>query len=358
MIDRRLFTHFDWTLFAVAVTISLIGIANISASGSEVYIKQLYWFLIGLFLMVAVTFINYQQLERFAYTIYGLSITLLVAVIIVGKSSLGAQRWLVIGPFSFQPSEFAKLALVVMLASHFNGRRRREGLTIKELFLPTLFFLTPFTLVAKEPDLGTAIILFLIFASMTLFVKVRFKTLLGIIIVLLPFIPLSWHLLKDYQKARLLSFWNPTLDPLGTGYHIIQSKITIGSGGLLGKGFGHGTQSQLHFLPAQHTDFVFSVMAEEWGFIGSTIVLGLFLLLALRGLMVTMGAKDRFGTLLAFGTSSMFFWHILINIGMVTGLLPVVGVPLPFMSYGGSFLLMTMIGVGILINIRMRRFIF
>lgn len=358
MIDRRLFTHFDWTLFTVAVATSLIGIATISSSAGEVYIKQLYWFLIGLFLMVAVTFINYQQLEKFTYTIYGLSITLLVAVLIAGKTSGGVQRWLIIGPFSFQPSEFAKLALIVMLASHFNGRRKQGGLTIKELLPPTFFFLTPFILVAKEPDLGTAIILFLIFASMTLFIKVRLKTLLGTIIVLIPFIPLSWHLLKDYQKARLLSFWNPTLDPLGTGYHIIQSRITIGSGGLLGKGFGHGTQAQLGFLPSQHTDFIFSVMAEEWGFMGSTIVLGLFLLLTIRGVMISLEAKDRFGTLLAFGITSMFFWHILINMGMATGLLPVVGVPLPFMSYGGSFLLITMVGVGILLNVRMRRFIF
>ncbi|MBI5286310.1 MAG: rod shape-determining protein RodA [Deltaproteobacteria bacterium] len=362
MFDRRLLTHFDWFLFTVAITLSIIGIANIySATSGEdiVHIKQLYWFSIGLILMLVITFMDYHQLERFAYIVYGLSVTLLVAVLIIGKTTSGAQRWLSVGPVSFQPSELAKISLVVMLARHFSEKRLlEEGLSIKDLMLPASLLLVPFIIVAKEPDLGTALILFFIFASMSLFVKIRLKTLIGLVVTFLPFIPLTWHLLKDYQQVRILSFWDPTMDPRGTGYHLIQSKIAIGSGGLLGKGFGNGTQAQLKFLPEHHTDFVFSVLAEEWGFVGSVITLGLYLILFLWGLKATREAKDRFGTLLAFGISSMFFWHIAINIGMVTGLLPVVGVPLPFISYGGSFLLMAMIGVGILINVRMRRFIF
>jgi rod shape determining protein RodA len=193
---------------------------------------------------------------------------------------------------------------------------------------------------------------------MVIFAKVRVKILIGIILTSLPLIPIAWRFLKDYQKARLMSFLDPTLDPLGTGYHILQSKIAIGSGGVLGNGFTHGTQGQLRFLPEHHTDFIFSILAEEWGFIGSFIVIALYFSLILLGLNIAQNAKDRLGAFLAFGVSAMLLWHIAINIGMVTGMLPVVGVPLPFMSYGGSFLLTAMIGAGILANVSMRRFIF
>lgn len=363
MIDRRVFLHFDWVIFLAAIGLALIGIANIYSAaagiGSSLYIKQFYWFVIGIAAIGIIALFNYHQLERFAYFLYGMSITLLVAVHLFGRTTAGAKRWLDIGIVSFQPSEFAKIALVVMLAKYFNETSiPRQGMSIKDLFLPGFILFVPFILVAKQPDLGTALILLLIFVSITLFVKVKTRTLIGITLAFMPFIPFAWHFLKDYQKARLLSFIDPKLDPMGTGYHLIQSKIAIGSGAVMGKGFMQGTQGQLKFLPEHHTDFIFSVLAEEWGFIGAVIVIMLFLTIIMWGLHIAQHSKDRFGTLLAFGISALFFWHAAINLGMVMGMLPVVGVPLPFMSYGGSFLLTVMIGVGILINVSMRRFMF
>ena len=364
MIDRRLLVHFDWVIFLLATSLSIIGIINIYSatmmdSNTNLYEKQLIWFLIGLASLSLVTFINYIHLERLAYPIYILSVTLLLITLIFGHTSSGATRWLNLGFISFQPSEFAKIAIIIILAKYFSTTRiPLKGLSLKGLVWPSVLAFVPFILIAKQPDMGTAIIAFFIFASMVIFAKVRVKVLVGIILVSLPLIPIAWRFLKDYQKARLMSFLDPTLDPLGTGYHILQSKIAIGSGRILGNGFTHGTQGQLRFLPEHHTDFIFSILAEEWGFIGSFIVLTLYLSLVLWGLNIAQNAKDKLGAFLAFGVSAMFMWHIVINIGMVTGMLPVVGVPLPFMSYGGSFLLTTMIGAGILTNVSMRRFMF
>lgn len=363
MIDRRTFTHFDWLIFLSAAALAVIGIVNLYSAaaslGSQIYLKQFYWFIIGLAAVFIIVLFSYSQLERFAYSFYGATITLLAAVYLFGKSAGGAKRWLDFGFVSFQPSEFAKIALVVMLAKYFNEVVvPKEGMSMKDIMLPVFILAVPFVLVAKQPDLGTALILLCIFISMTLFVKVRWKTVLGVSIASLPLIPLVWHFLKDYQKARLLGFINPSIDPLGTGYHIKQSKIAVGSGGFLGKGFMNGTQGQLKFLPERHTDFAFSVFAEEWGFIGSVVVIALFLIIILWGLHIAQNSKDRFASLLAFGISSLFFWHAAVNLGMVIGLLPVVGVPLPFISYGGSFLLTVMLGIGILINVSMRRFMF
>jgi len=309
--------------------------------------------------MILDTLVNYIHLERLAYPIYIIAIILLISTILTGRTAGGAKRWLSIGFASFQPSEFAKIAIILILSKYFSAIKIPfRGLSLKELIVPSVIAFIPFILIIKQPDMGTAVIIFLIFASMVIFAKVRLKLLIGITAISLPLIPIAWHFLKDYQKARLMSFLDPTLDPLGTGYHIMQSKIAIGSGGIIGNGFTNGTQGQLRFLPEHHTDFIFSVLAEEWGFIGSFIVLILYFVLVLWGLNIAQNAKDRLGAFLAFGVSFMFLWHILINIGMVTGMLPVVGVPLPFMSYGGSFLITTMIGAGILANVSMRRFIF
>ncbi|HBR18044.1 MAG: rod shape-determining protein RodA [Deltaproteobacteria bacterium RIFCSPLOWO2_12_FULL_43_16] len=364
MIDRRLFLHFDWVVFLVTIFLCLIGILNIYSaalmdSDNNLYEKQLIWFSIGLALMILATLVNYIHLERLAYPIYIIAIILLISTILTGRTAGGAKRWLSIGFASFQPSEFAKIAIILILSKYFSAIKIPfRGLSLKELIVPSVIAFIPFILIIKQPDMGTAVIIFLIFASMVIFAKVRLKLLIGITAISLPLIPIAWHFLKDYQKARLMSFLDPTLDPLGTGYHIMQSKIAIGSGGIIGNGFTNGTQGQLRFLPEHHTDFIFSVLAEEWGFIGSFIVLILYFVLVLWGLNIAQNAKDRLGAFLAFGVSFMFLWHILINIGMVTGMLPVVGVPLPFMSYGGSFLITTMIGAGILANVSMRRFIF
>lgn len=363
MIDRRSFAHFDWITFFVTIALTLIGLASvysaIHARSPSIYYKEIYWIVIGFALLMAAVIINYTLLERFAYFIYGASILLLVMVFAVGHSAAGAKRWLHLGFFTVQPSEMAKLALIVTLAKYFSSKATPQGgLSLKDLIVPGLIMLVPFALVAKQPDLGTAIILWLIFWSMALVVKIRVKVLAGLFIAGAAMTPFMWKALKGYQKARLTSFLDPRLDPKGTGYHIMQSKIAIGSGGFTGKGYLHGTQGKLMFLPEHHTDFIFAALAEEWGAIGSLAVILLFAVLILNGLNTAGTSKDRFGFLLAFGLTAMLFWHAAINLGMVSGLLPVVGVPLPFISYGGSFLITSLTAVGLLISIRMRRFMF
>jgi rod shape determining protein RodA len=362
MFDKRLFMHFDLFLFIIVFLLAAIGVVNIYSAtigtDSQIYQKQIYWLMIGVSFMVLFLFVDYSRLEVISYVIYGAIIILLIVVVVIGHSSSGAQRWLNLGFISFQPSEFSKIALIVALSKYFSKKQiPPKGLNAKRLLIPVALLVIPFLLIARQPDLGTAMVLGLIFSSMVLFVKIRTKTLVVISGILASIVPLTWYYLKDYQKARLLSFLKPTQDPLGMGYHLIQSKIAIGSGGLLGEGFLSGTQGRLLFLPERHTDFVFSILAEEWGFIGSFCVTGLFLILIILGLNTVKYAKDKFGSLLAFGVTSMFFWHVVINIGMVTGMLPVVGAPLPFFSYGGSFLVTVIFGVGILLNVNMRRFI-
>lgn len=363
MLDRRFLDQIDWLTLAITISLALVGLAVIySATHTHmpiIYRKEIYWIVIGVICLFAAVVISYNFLEQFAYVIYGSSLFLLFLVLLFGSSGGGAQRWLSLGIFTLQPSELAKIAMIIALARYFSSRQiLNRGLNLRELLVPVALLGAPFLLIARQPDLGTAIVLWMIFWSMVLIVKVSFRTLLGIIISFSAMVPLGWSMLKGYQKARILSFWDPTTDPLGSGYHVMQSKIAIGSGGLLGKGFTEGTQGNLMFLPEHHTDFAFAVLAEEWGLLGSFFVLGLFLGLILCGLNTAGGSKDRFGFLMAIGITSMFFWHVVINLGMVSGLLPVVGVPLPFISYGGSFLITAMIACGILINIRMRRFIF
>jgi len=362
-IDKRILTHIDFAALALTVALALIGIASIYSATfrntPSTYTKAIYWFVIGMVFLTAAAALNYHLLERFAYLIYGASIGLLLLVFAIGKSSGGAQRWLSLGGFSLQPSETAKIALIIMLARHFSMKNLAgRGLDIKDLLIPGLILFVPFVLIMKQPDLGTAIILSAIFCSMTLVMGIRVRTLVAITAALSTIAPFAWLSLKQYQKARLTSFLHPGQDPFGSGYHLLQSKIAIGSGGFIGKGFTGSTQGKLMFLPEHHTDFIFSILAEEWGFIGSFIVVMIFFVLILKGLNAAASSKDRFGFLLAFGISSMFFWHVVINLGMVAGLLPVVGVPLPFISYGGSFLVVAMTAMGLIINIRMRRFIF
>lgn len=363
MIDRRLLTHFNWLMFTVAVALALIGLISVySATFTRwplFYKKERYWIIIGSVFLLASVAINYSLLERFAYFIYGSSTALLMAVLLMGRSSGGARRWLDLGLFSLQPSELSKLALIIMLAKYLSARPQpQKGLEIKDLAAPGLILMAPFLLIAKQPDLGTAIILWLIFWSIMLAVKIRKRTLVGIFAAFGAILPFAWSALKGYQKARLTSFLDPSVDPLGTGYHLMQSKIAIGSGGFIGKGFTKGTQGKLMFLPEHHTDFIFAVLAEEWGIIGSSIVLALFLTLVISGINTAQNSKDRFGFFLAYGVTAMLFWHAAINIAMVSGLMPVVGVPLPFISYGGSFLVTCMTGVGLLINVNMRRYMF
>jgi len=365
MIDRRLFIHFDWGLLGIVLLIASIGILNLysvtsneETAGTPLYLKQILWLAIGLGAMLVIAFVEYRFYTDFAYIVYATAVILLIIVLVYGIITFGAQRWMKVGPLIFQPSEFVKISLILALAKFFQRYPGREGYSLKQLAFPFFLLFLPMILVLKQPHLGTAIVLLLIFLSILIFVKVRWSALITLGVIGLSILPLVWRFLKDYQRQRIITFFNPDLDPLGAGYHLIQSKIAVGSGGLFGKGFMKGTQCKLGFLPEQHTDFIFSALGEEWGLVGCFIVLGLYFLLILWGLRIAIGSKDRFGAILCFGVVAMIFWHTLINIGMVLGLMPVVGIPIPLLSYGGSFLLSTLIGIGLLLNVSMRRYLF
>lgn len=363
--DRRLLLNFDWVLLTLVFAISAIAIVNLysagsslaSASSTPVYLKQALWLLIGIVFMAVCFSVDYRIIVGQAYNIYGLTVLLLVVVFFMGEMTRGTQRWISFGAFSFQPSEVMKMTIILVLARFYNSRGVEESYTLRRLGLPILMTIVPFILIMKQPDLGTAMMVLIIFISMTLFVGVNWKSIVFVISTGVLMAPLCWALLKDYQRERILTFLDPDRDPLGSGYHIIQSIIAIGSGGFFGKGFLKGTQSQLRFLPEHQTDFVFSVFAEEWGFLGSFILVFLFLSLILWSLRVARTSRDLLGTLLAFGIAMLFFWELFINLGMVLGMFPVVGIPLPFLSYGGSAIVVLMACVGLLMNVSVRRFI-
>ena len=365
-IDRRLASHFDWTLFGIVLSLTLLGILTIYSATYSITegqagglaAKQLYWLVVGLAAMLAALSIDYHHLDRLAYPFYGLVLFLLLLVLFIGSVGGGSQRWLNLGFFILQPSEPAKLAVVLALAKYLQYDEPPDGYRLRDLWLPFLLVAPLILLTLVQPDLGTAIILSLIFMSIMLMGGLRLRSFLYLAAAGVVFMPIAWHFLKPYQQKRILIFLNPDLDPLGAGYHVIQSKIAVGSGRFFGKGYLKGTQNQLDFLPAQHTDFVFSVFAEEWGLAGCVLLLALYFAFLVVSLRVVARAKDRFGALLVFGILAIFFWQVLINASMVTGLLPVVGIPLPLLSYGGSSMVSMMVGAGFLINVSMRRFTF
>ncbi len=366
MFDRRLVHCFNWGLLGMALIIGCLGLTVLYSAGGAgaafsertMFSKQLVWFLAGLVLMVVTFLFDYKLMDRWGPVFYLFCILLLVAVLLFGKHVGGARRWLVFGPVSIQPSELVKIGVVLLLARYYAKVITPHGINFKRLFRPLVWTLIPFALIVKQPDLGTGILVLLIAASVTLFVKIERRTLIGLITMGMMLAPVVWFSLKGYQKQRILTFLSPERDPLGTGYHIIQSKIAIGSGMILGKGYMEGSQNTLSFLPEPHTDFIFSVMSEEWGFVGAAIMVLLFLMMIIRGLQIAHACKDPFGTILSLGVTMLLFWQAVINIGMVMGLMPVVGVPLPLVSYGGSSVMTLMICIGILLNVSMRRFMF
>ena len=364
MFDRRLVTHFDWVLLGLIAAVAGLGILNLTSvtadwsGATPVYLKQLTWFGLGLGIAFTLCLFDYRHLEYSAFVGYGITLFLLLAVMLVGKTTMGATRWLSFGPMNLQPSEIAKLVIIITLARYFALHGRLGGLGLQELLIPLAFVVVPVAFIIKQPDLGTAMMLLFIGATMVLFAGVKLRTFATLTAAAVATAWIGWSFLHDYQRQRIFTFLNPEADPRGTGYHIIQSKIAIGSGSLTGKGFMKGTQSQLAFLPERHTDFAFSVFAEEWGFAGTAVLITLYLLITIWGIYIARRASDRFGMYLAVGITAMLFWHIIVNLGMVTGLLPVVGVPLPLFSYGGTSMVTSMIGVGLLLNISMRRFMF
>lgn len=363
--DRRLISHFDWILLLCTLALLSIGVMAVYSatyeSGRELspwVVRQLSWVAVGLVAMGAVFAVDYRRLERWVYPIYGFAVGLLVLVPVMGSSGGGAQRWLDLGLFSLQPSEVAKVALLLVLARYFYHSASPEGYGLRELLYPGVLLAIPAGLILTEPNLGTAVILGLLFLSLTFAAGIRLKALALVGTVGGSILPLLWSHMKPYQKQRVLSFLNPDLDPLGAGYHMIQAKITVGSGMFWGKGFLQGTQNRLDFLPEKHTDFVFAVLAEEWGFVGMVVLLTIYGILLGRLLVIAWRARDRFGALLAVGAVAIVFWQLLINIGMNIGVLPVVGVPLPLLSYGGSSLVTMMITLGLALNVSTRRFLF
>jgi len=361
--QRRLFAHFPWHLAFVVLAISAIGIWNLASASrsahAPVWISQASWMGLGVVVALAVTLFDTRTFHRAAWAFYGVVIALLVLVHVHGRYVMGARRWLTIGPINFQPSELAKLSVALALASFFahDTEKRKDGYGLVTLALPFAIVALPAALILKQPDLGTALIVLAVGATQILFAKVRWKTLalLGGVVVVGSV--LVYPHLKPYQKKRVETFLNPESDVLGAGYHATQSMIAVGSGQGLGKGWGQGTQTYLSFLPEQHTDFIFSVWAEEHGFLGCLLLLALYFILVASAIDITGNARDRFGHFLAAGLSGMVFWHVAINMGMVIGLLPVVGVTLPLMSYGGSSVLVIYTGMGLLANIGMRRFV-
>ncbi len=365
MFDRRLVTNFDWVLLITVCLLAAVGIMNLYSAtagwnlySTPYYLKQALWLGAGIVLALLICCFDYRHLEHFSLHAYLLTLGLLLYVLLMGKTSMGATRWIHLGFFNLQPSEVAKVVIILIMARIFGRTALPFGYRLRDLWLPAALLVAPFLMIVKQPDLGTALLVIFIAGTMLLFAGLQQKTLLALGIAGLATAGGGWFMLHDYQQARIRTFLNPEADPLGSGYHIIQSKIAVGSGGFWGKGFMAGTQSQLSFLPERHTDFAFSVFAEEWGFSGSLLLLLGYLFLIVWGIYVARRAADRFGMFLAIGVTAMIFWHIVVNLGMVIGLLPVVGVPLPLFSYGGTSMLTTMIGVGLLMNVSMRRFMF
>ncbi|QQR90298.1 MAG: rod shape-determining protein RodA [Myxococcales bacterium] len=363
MLNQETRDVFDWPLFLCVTSIAAIGVVNlysatsaVHSGRSDIYILQFYWLTIGAVCAIGASLIDYRVFERYAWVIYGVGIALLCLVFLLGREVRGSQRWIPIGKFALQPSELIKIVLVIALAKYLHNDPKTEGRTLRDLIVPGLIVALPIFLILIQPDLGTALLLVAIFGSIMMLTNLHWRSLLTLTAVFVASAPVTWtYLLKDYQKERLLAFMDPQADVLDSGWHAYQSTIAIGSGGFWGKGFMRGTQNQFRFLPDAPTDFPFPVWAEEQGFVGTLVLLGLYTFFILWGLKIAAQAKDRFGAVLVVGVSAIVFWQTIINLGMVSGMLPVVGVTLPLFSYGGSSVITTMVGVGLMMNVSMRR---
>ncbi len=350
---------FGVTLFLVAIGLLIIWSTSFKAttlSSSTDVIRQGIFAGVGLGALIMMARIDYRIWRSLAPWLYGLMVLLLIAVLVLAKPVLGAQRWIDLGFFQFQPSEFAKLVVIIVLARFFADHYDKLEHP-KYLLMSLGIVAVPAALVMRQPDLGTALVILAIWSGMALVSRIRKRYFLGLAALGLVALPFVINHLHDYQKARLTVFLNPQSDPLGAGHNVIQSTITIGSGQVFGRGLAAGTQSQLNFLPelAQHTDFVFAVLGEKMGFIGALLLLGLFAVLMLRGLSIAKGAQDRFGFFIATGVVSMLLFHVVINVGMNMAVAPVTGIPLPFVSYGGTTLIVTLATIGLLESVALRR---
>jgi rod shape determining protein RodA len=360
-IDRRLLHNIEWSLLLACLLLAGIGVATIiSATHStrlaDVYVKQLSALGLGLIALLVVSGIDYRRLVDRAHLLYIPTVATLVAVLAFGPRIANTRRWFTLGGFQIQPSEFAKLVAALLVAKIF-AESKKDSLGLRDVFWPGAAIGLLCVLIAAQPDLGTAFTLVPIFLAAAFLAGLRMKALAGLLLAGVVVGGLGWvFALKDYQKARVYSFLDPTLDPRGAGYQKIQSEIAVGSGGLTGKGYKHGSQAQLGYLPARHTDFVFSVLAEENGFLGVVVVLGLYLFILWRAFETAQLARDRVGVFLSASVAAGLSFQVVYNVAMVAGLVPVKGLPLPLMSYGGSSVLSSLLAVGLILNVRMRRF--
>jgi rod shape determining protein RodA len=359
----RVREHFDWTLFIGVALLAVVGVINLYSATSiargphaDDYIQQIYWLVAGGILATVVAAVDYRHYERLGYVLYAAGVVLLLLVFILGPEIRGSSRWIYIGSYSFQPSEFMKLFLVIALAKYLHDDPKSEGRTLRDLAVPALIAAVPTALVLLQPDLGTALILALVFLSICALVRIRLRSLAWLGLWTAIATAIFWsHGLRGYQNERINAWLNPTANILGYNWDPHQARIAVGNGGWFGRGFMKGSQNQFMFLHEQHSDFPFPVFAEEWGFVGSLALVVLYAFLVLWSLRVAAGAKDRFGAVLAVGVGAIAFWHAVFNIGMATGLLPIVGVTLPLFSYGGSSVMTILLGVGLVMNVSTRR---
>lgn len=364
--DRSMLSQVNWGVIFLAIVLFGIGVLNLySASGFRqeagmalrpYYQLQMYWGAAGLGVMLICTLFDYRYLKLIVWPLLGLIVCLLISVLVFGKVISGAQRWLDLGFFNLQPSEIAKVGIIIIAAVFLSKTTGKMGW--KELIVTALICMVPAGLILIQPDLGTAMLLILILGGMIMYRGLALGVLKVLAVVLPIVVVIGFFGLHDYQRQRLLTFMNPEENPRGAGYHTLQAQIAIGSGQLLGKGFLEGTQSQLRFLPEKHTDFAVAVFAEEWGFVGTMGLIVLFCAFLYSIYITARDAKDAFGSFIATGVFFYFFWQFFINIGMVVGIMPVVGVPLPFISYGGSSTLVNFCLVGLVANVSMRRYLF
>jgi rod shape determining protein RodA len=351
---RQKLLHLNWEFVLLIVLTASIGFAMLFSAANGDFdpwaSRQLMRFAVGILLMLAVAMTDIRIWLRAAFPIYGVCLALLAAVELMGSIGMGAQRWLDLGFFQVQPSEFMKVAVVLALARYFHGLESEDAGRLTNLAIPLLFVAAPMALVLRQPDLGTAGVVAMVGAAMFWLGGARLWQFATVAAAAAAAIPVGWQFLHTYQKQRFFTFLNPETDPLGSGYHILQSKIALGSGGLFGKGFLAGTQSHLNFLPEKQTDFIFTMLAEEFGLVGGTGLIALYGLLIAYGIYIAFRARSHFARLLAMGLTVNFFLYVFINIAMVMGILPVVGVPLPLISYGGTAMLTVLTGFGLIMS--------
>ncbi len=366
-IDRRSLQNFDWALLGMMGVLLCVGLLNLYSAthgGSSEglpsgFRRQLIALGVAAVGFATALIVDYRRLERWAALLFVASLLLLASTLVLAPVTRGSRSWLIYGPLSLQPAELAKIGLVLVLARYFQQHPPSEIRRIRDLLAPTLLVAAPVGIILLQRDLGVAVLTLLIAATYLPFVRIPWQAWASLAVAGVLALAGAWRFaLRDYQQERILDFLDPSRDPLASGYQAMQSKIAIGSGGLLGKGWLEGTQTQLRFLPTQHSDFVFSVLAEEWGFVGSVAVLTLYAAMLLWGLAIARNSKDSFGAMLALGLVGVLFWPAAINVAMVLGLAPVIGVPLPLLSYGGSALLSSLVALALLLNVSMRRYMF